>query len=399
MKILIISNKFPFPPYDGGALATLNMIRGLVKNGNQITLISLNTTKHFYGDNPEALETEEKINIHLVPVNTRIRMHALLFNLLFSTYPYILQRFHTHEMKRVLASHLGHASYDLVQLEGLGVCQYLPSIRAYHHGPVSLRAHNVEHHIWIKRAERQRNPLLRYYSALTGRRMKKAETAALDKIDLLVPISENDAKAFRNMGYNKPLEIIPVGIDSPGIQTVKSLSPSLVYIGALDWYPNQEGLMWFLQMVWPTLKKKVPRMECHVAGRNAPRWLIHRLKHRGISFHGEVDSARDFLSAGWIQIVPLFTGSGIRVKILEGMSLGKAIVATPQAAEGIPVTNGKEIILAHSPRDFIHAIRKLTAKPSLITQLGQNARVFVQENFNNFVLGARLTGFYMKYCT
>ncbi|HDR88763.1 MAG TPA: glycosyltransferase [Bacteroidetes bacterium] len=399
MKILIISNKFPYPPYDGGALATLNMIRGLVKNGHQITLISLNTTKHFFGDDPEMVEIKEKIKIHLVPVNTRIRIHALVFNLLFSTYPYILQRFHTPEMKRVLATHLDHVSYDLVQLEGLAVCQYLPSIRAHHRGPVSLRAHNVEHHIWLKRAERHRNLLIRYYSALTGRRLKKAETAALNNIDLLVPISANDAKAFRNMGYDKPLEIIPAGIDSTGTQAVLFPSPSLVYIGALDWYPNQEGLMWFLQMVWPTLKKKVPRLECHVAGRNAPRWLINRLKRAGILFHGEVASARDFLSAGWIQIVPLFTGSGIRVKILEGMSLGKAIVATPQAAEGIPVTNGKEIILASSPRDFIHAIRRLTGKPSSITQLGQNARVFVRENFDNFVMGARLTGFYMKYCT
>ena len=399
MKILIISNKFPYPPYDGGALATLSMIRGLVKNGHQITLISMNTTKHFFGDDPGKVEKEEKIRIHLVPVNTRVRIHALVFNLLFSTYPYILHRFYASEMKRVLSRHLDHVSYDLVQLEGLAVCQYLPSIRTHHRGPVSLRAHNVEHHIWIKRAARHRNPLLRYYSALTGRRMKKAETDALEKIDLLVPISAKDAGAFRNMGYDKPLAIIPAGIDSTGTHPVLSPSPSLVYIGALDWYPNQEGLMWFLQQVWPTLKKQAPRLECHVAGRNAPRWLINRLNLPGILFHREVVSARDFLSSGWIQIVPLFTGSGIRVKILEGMSLGKAIVATPQAAEGIPVTNGKEIILASSPREFIRMIQQLTGKPSSITQLGQNARVFVRENFDNFVLGTRLTDFYMKYCT
>ena len=168
----------------------------------------------------------------------------------------------------------------------------------------------------------------------------------------------------------------------------------MFFIGALDWLPNQKGLIWFLEQVWPKLKNDWPEVHFHVAGRNAPVWLAERLQSQNINFCGEIDDAGDFLSKFQVQIVPLFSGSGIRIKILEGMAMGKAIVATSKAVEGIGITPGKELMIADDADAFMLAIKDLLTHKNKRNSIGAEARAFISKEFDNLALANKVGSFY-----
>ncbi len=396
MKILIISNKVPFPPLDGGSVATAGMIRGLVAAGHRIDLVSFNTSKHPFRGDPGTLAREEGIGVHLVDLDTGITLGGLVRNLISSPLPYTLERFRSLEMEEKLRQVLSGSDYDLVQLEGLAMALYLPALRKFFRGRICLRAHNQEYLIWERQATRLRNPLKRLYTMILAGRTQKFETRILREVDLLVPISHTDAEGFTRMGYRKPMQVIPAGVPIPEKQAAPSRKPVIAYIGALDWLPNQEGLRWFVQEVWPELRNAFPELEWRVAGRNAPPRISRLLDQPGISYLGEVPDSASFLSPAWVLVVPLFSGSGIRIKILEGMSLGIPVVTTPTGAEGLPVTGGKEIILADTAERFAGAVAGLLRDSDQRKKMGTEALHFLQENFDNVKRSAELADFYRK---
>ncbi len=134
----------------------------------------------------------------------------------------------------------------------------------------------------------------------------------------------------------------------------------------------------------------------HFAGRNAPHEFLQAMKHPSLIYHGEVDDARAFMSMYSIMAVPLLTGSGIRIKILEGMAMGKCVVTTSIGAEGIPVSDGENILIANDGPSFANHLKNLMKDKSLSEQISQNARKFIQENFDNFAISQRLRDFYKK---
>jgi len=169
---------------------------------------------------------------------------------------------------------------------------------------------------------------------------------------------------------------------------------SLFHLGALDWFPNQEGLMWFVKNCWPEIKKLHPELSFHIAGRNGNPDFLKKIASPGIVFHGEVPDAQEFINNYSIMIVPLLSGSGMRIKIIEGMAMGKAIITTSIGTEGIPTTDMENILIADKPQDVIAKTDYLLNNPSEITTLGLSARNFITDNYSDKVLAKKLTEFY-----
>jgi glycosyltransferase involved in cell wall biosynthesis len=191
--------------------------------------------------------------------------------------------------------------------------------------------------------------------------------------------------------------IVPVGIDTENIKTGSSyVQNTIYYIGALDWTPNQEGLLWFLENVWPHILKTCKNTILHIAGRNAPQWLIPKIAKHNVMFHGEVPNAYTFMQNAGIMIVPLLSGSGMRVKIIEGMAMGKAIVSTTIGAEGIDVENGKEILIADKPDDFAQKIISLLESAELSVFISKNARKCAIEKYDNKNISKKLSAFFTQ---
>jgi glycosyltransferase involved in cell wall biosynthesis len=394
MKILILSSKVPYPPKDGGSIATLGLACGLAGKGNDITLLCLNTSKHFVSmeDLPDRLTS--KMRIITVVHNTKIRPVRALFNLVFSWEPYNGIRFISSLFEAALTRLLTSEKFDIIQLEGPYMGYYIPVIKNFSNARISLRAHNVEHEIWARKSLNEPNLLRRYYLNILSQRIKKHEAKILKSIDLLVPISERDQKLLLQLNPGLRSFVTPAGLDVENYPLPEDPEyPSLFYIGSLDWMPNQEGIVWFIDNVWPEVQKE-SRIRFHVGGRGAPDWLEKKLISSNVDFHGEVENAYGFMNRYAIMVSPVFSGSGIRIKILEAMMMGKAVISTRIGSEGISYTHGENILLADDPSAFVQLIRDYSSNREKYDKIAARGRIFVMESFNNLAFCKSLSEFY-----
>jgi polysaccharide biosynthesis protein PslH len=394
MKILILSPKVPYPPKDGGAIATLGLARGLANSGAEITMLCLNTRKHYSNsaDLPDKLTSIIKI----IPVyhDTEIHFTNAIYNLLFSNEPYNGTRFISPGFRSNLISLLKETEYDLIQLEGPYMGYYIPFIKNYSKAKISLRAHNVEHEIWARKAANESNIVTSKYLSMLSRRIKQHENKILNSVDLLVPISERDQNLLLKLNPSLRSVVIPAGVDADNYPESKDPEyPSLFFIGSLDWMPNQEGLIWFLDNVWPEVQK-VNKIKFHVAGRNAPGWLERKIISKEVVFHHEVEDAYEFMNKFAIMVSPIFSGSGIRIKILEAMMMGKVVISTRIGSEGISYTHGENILLADDPSTFTRFILDYSTNRRKYDRIAKNSRIYIQENFNNTRFSENLMEFY-----
>ena len=397
MKILQLTNKPPYPDRDGGAIALLSLTKGLARTGHEVTVLSMNTLKHHTdaGQLPEDLRVLADFRFADVPA--AISPFAAVRNLIFSKMPYNAVRFVSAEYKKALVNLLKEKSFDIVQLEGLYLCPYIPVIRQYSEARIAYRAHNIEHEIWDRTAALSAG-LKKWYISSLANRIKKFEISWLNRYDLLVPITPRDGEILDRLGNIRPLHVSPTGIDSiaPAHSTTFTEYPSLFHLGSLEWSPNQEGLLWFLSHCWPSLHARLPQLKFYVAGRNAPGWLIGKLNLPGIVYEGEVPDAYKFMKSKSVMAVPLLSGSGMRIKIIEGMALGKAIVSTSIGAEGLGVEDGKNIMIADNPESFISAIEALLTNKELFSSIGSESKLFIDKNFDNLALARQLAQFYQN---
>lgn len=398
MRILQVTNKVPYPAKDGGAIACMNLSQGFSQLGHRVTVLSMNTVKHHidFKDIPESVRSIA--DFHLVEVPARISALQALLNLLFSKKPYNAVRFISDRFSKALERLLSEQQFDVVQLEGLYLCPYIPVIRKKSNALIVYRAHNIEHEIWKRTMEISKG-LKRFYLRNLSKRIYKFELAMLNRYDLLVPITARDEAILNKLGNTKPTHVSQTGIDaSVMLPNSKKLEhPTLFHLGSMEWAPNQEGLIWFVDKCWPAIREKYPALKFYVAGRNAPQWLQKRLEVPNVVFIGEVADAYEFINSKSIMVVPLFSGSGMRVKIIEGMALGKSIVTTPIGAEGIAVENRKHLLIARDENSFIEAVSELIENHELFEQIGKNAIEFIHENFDNLATADKLVDFYQQY--
>jgi polysaccharide biosynthesis protein PslH len=398
MKILQITNKVPYPPNDGGAIACMSLIKGFSLLGHDVTVLSMNTRKHYteLSDIPEAVK--DWADFRLVDVPARVSAFDALANLLFSGKPYNAVRFISAAFSEELKRLLSQKDFDIVQLEGLYVCPYIPVIRTHSKAKIVYRAHNIEHEIWERTAAIS-NGFKSIYLKILARRIKIFEKGFMNHYDMLVPITERDGIILDKLGNTRPSHVSPTGIDTNVlIPHAKNLEhPSLFHIGSLEWAPNQEGLIWFIDKCWPKIHKKFPELRFYIAGRNAPEWLVRRFNAPNIVYEGEVQDAYQFINSKSIMVVPLFSGSGMRIKIIEGMALGKPIVSTPVGTEGIATQSGKNIMIAENEEEFVSCIEQLVTRQTLFEEIGRNAIEYIHKKFDNLALAGALIDFYKNH--
>jgi len=400
MKILVLANKMPYPPKDGGAIATLSLARSLRRCGCEVDLLAMNTQKHFCRVEDIPQEISSEINFYAVEVDTTIKATKALCNLLFSSKPYNAERFVNETFVEKLKVLLSKKQYDVVQLEGLYLCPYIETIRKYSSAKIALRAHNVEHEIWKRMVENEKSLPKRLYKGIIARRMRRFELSYINSYDYLVPITDRDAEFFTQNGNSKPMYVAPLGIEpeSPLLSIDNSDADFSVFsfLGALDWQPNIEGLEWFVRNVWNTYHKKHNGAKFRVAGRNADAHFANFLKSNGVDYVGEVEKAADFYASGSVFIVPLMSGSGMRVKVVEAMAAGKAVITTTIGTEGIATENGKNILIADEASKFIECMEMLADNRVFYGEISANARRFVRENYDNAVIARKLLDLYIN---
>ena len=373
-----------------------NLTQGLIGHGHDVKVLAMNTPKSFIDIGQLPADYRDNTNIEAVYIDTNIKLMDAFLNL-FKRSSYNIDRFISDKFSAKLQQILESGSFDVVQLESLFLVPYLEVIKKYSKAKVVLRAHNVEFEIWMRRMDACKNILKKQYLNLLANRMKTYEINHINAYDGIAAITPRDAEMLKSHGCTIPITDIPIGMDlihSESNSTDRNDPPtSLFHLGSMDWMPNQEAIKWFLDNVWPKLSTAFPTLILNLAGRNMPEWILNSNFHNVI-IEGEINNVKEYMAANDIMIVPLISGSGMRVKIIEGMAFGKVIISTSVGAEGIQYQHEKDILIANTPEEYITMVGKCVSDNNLYNDIGINARKLAREKYDNKVIAEKLISFY-----
>ena len=393
MKILLLCNKPPYPASEGGPMAMNSIITGLLDAGHHVKILAVNSEKFNVKESDIPEDYKKKTGIELIDVDLSVKPMNAFLNL-FTKKSYHVERFISDDFKARLIEVLDKEQFDIVQLEMLYMAPYVDVIRAHSKAMIVLRAHNVEHKIWERIAKETQSPLKRWYINHLAKTLKEYELNALETVDGIAAITRKDAAFFRKYS-SKPVIDIPFGVYPEEFTPKYEIEgkPKFYHIGSMNWMPNEEGIRWFINEVLPKTVEKVYDFVYHLAGRNMPEWLT-TMKDPHIDVVGEVPDAKAFVSNNDVAIVPLLSGSGIRIKIIESMAMGKTVITTRVGAEGILYDEDVNIIIAENKAKMVEAIRSINENPQIAVKIGQAARRLVEETYDNRKIIARLLMFY-----
>lgn len=396
MKILQLCLKPPIPAKDGGCIAMNNITQGLLEAGHKVKILTIFTHKHDFEVDAMPAEYIEQTGIEGVFIDTRLNAVEAFSNILTSD-SYNVSRFFSTDFDIRLANLLRKENFDVVHMESLFMTTYLATIRRLSKAPVVLRAHNIEHIIWEKTAQGTSSFFKRIYLNYLHRKLKQYELSVLNEVSAIAAISDDDKNRMLLLGVKKPISTIPFGVDlmKYPIKAIESSELALFHLGAMDWGPNAEGMKWFLQVVWPEVSTRFPALKLYLAGRNMPD-EFKAMKLVNIEVVGEVENAVEFMLSKAIMIVPLLSASGVRVKIMEGLALGRAIVATPIAAEGLECVHGEQLLIADGLSEWMNALSDVIESTQLRSSLAAKGREHVRLNFDERSVTAKLINFYRE---
>ena len=393
MKILQFCYKPPYPTYDGGSMAMHSLTEGFLNNSVQVKVLSFNSRKHpcKMEDLPASYMNETGFETVFVDLDVK---PIPAFEAWICGESYHVKRFINSEMKRKLSDILKKEEFDIVQFESIFLTPYVPIVRKYSKAKVVLRAPNIENKIWKRIHKSTGNPLKKMYLKHLALTLERYELDHMNDYDAVFPVTDLDAEYFRKNGFRKLCKGLPFGIDTPEIiSDVLEEKNTVFHIGSMDWFPNEQGIRWFLSECWDKIKALCPDAEAYFAGRKMPQYLLDN-RQDGIHMIGEVDDSIRFMTSKQIMVVPLLSGSGIRVKIIEAMSIGKTVVATSVAAEGIMYENGKNIIIADSPEEFARAIKRCFDDQEYCRFIGKEAAKLIAEKYNTNKIARQLLDMY-----
>jgi Glycosyltransferase len=393
MKILLLCNKSPYPAYEGGPMAMNSIVMGLLNAGHQVKILAVNSKKFNVKESDIPDNYKKKTGIELIDVDLRIKPFQAFVNL-FSKKSYHVERFISKKFTSRLTEILEKEQFDVVQLEMLYMTPYINTIRLHSKALIVLRAHNVEHLIWERIANETKFLPKRIYIKHLANTLKNYEISVLEKVDGIAAITRKDAAFFRKVSATPTVDI-PYGVYPEEFKPKYEISgePKFYHIGSMNWMPNEEGIKWFITNVLPPTVQRVPNFVYHLAGRNMPEWLTN-LNNPNVDVVGEVSNAKEFVSEHDVAIVPLLSGSGIRIKIIESMALGKTVITTQVGAEGILYSEDENIIIAENKAKMVESIRRINEKPQMAVEIGKAARKLVEATYDNQKIIARLLLFY-----
>lgn len=392
MKVLQICNKPPYPPVDGGTMAMNSITQGLLREGCEVKVLAVETDKHPADMDKMPTDYRERTRFEAEYIDLGVKpLEAAVAMLCGESYH--VRRYRSEAFAKWLRRILEQEEFDVIHMESPFLTPYLPLIRSLSKAKVVLRAHNVENIIWKRVAESTPHGLKRWYLKHLSLTLRAYELEHINDYDGVVCITRNDAEYFKQNGCRRPVTAIPFGVEPEEYAGVAVEPGSLFHIGAMDWMPNRESIEWLLDEVWPVVHREVPQARLYLAGRKMPqKWMKAQIE--GVSVVGEVPDAGYFIAGKQINVVPLRSGSGIRVKIIEAMAAGKAVVTTTVGAQGIEYTDGENLLIADTPEQFARQIKQLVEDQDYCAKVGEAAARLVAEQYDVKKLTGRLLRFY-----
>jgi glycosyltransferase involved in cell wall biosynthesis len=384
VRILWLKTELLHPVDKGGKIRTYHMLKELKRQGHEITYLTLD-------DGAAAVDARERASEYCdelitVPHSTRAKFSAgfyaeLALNLA-SPLPYFMRKYKSEAMRREIVRLDSRERFDVL------VCDFLqPSVNVPERLklPTVLFQHNVEAMIWKRHYEVQANPLKKAYLYGQWRKSFHYERTACRRFDRVVAVSVEDRERLERDYALSEVADVPTGVDTEYFRLSGDEKPephNLVFTGSMDWLPNEDAIQYFIKEILPRIKQSVPGATLTVVGRNPYPSLVELSRRDpAIVVTGRVEDVRPFMERAAAYIVPIRIGGGTRLKIYEAMAMEKPIVSTTVGAEGLPVTDGEELLLADEPQSFASAVVRVLRDEAFARELGERAARVVRERF------------------
>ena len=393
-RVLFLAHLLPWPLEGGGQLKSYHVLRQLAQ-AYDIKLLAL-IRKPEEAAHAEPLQPFCALGIETIPLrrtkpsNVQAALRALVTGRSF-----IIVRDDTPAFHAAVARELARAHYAAIHVDHL---QMIPFVPARTPGvKVILDEHNVEFRLPQRLSETAKNPAIRLYGAGEWKRLRRFEQAALQRADLTLAVSDEDRdtlQALRGGGC----ETLPIGVDTQyfAARARRPHSKTLVSIGTMYWPPNVDALRWFCAEILPKIKTQEPSVRLMIVGAKPSTEILALASDPAVTVTGSVPDVRPYGEDCGAFIVPLRSGSGMRVKILNALAMGLPTVSTTVGAEGIAVRGGEHLLLADTPEAFAAATLRLLREPALADQLAQNGRQLMQSHYGWEAIGARLRQLYAE---
>ncbi len=383
MKILFLANLVPYPADNGGKIKTLTDLK-ILSSRHNIDLLcfyeheDIEKSKNFLVNYCE--------NIDFVPIRVTTRENMILMLIkagfsLFSPLPLCISKYKSSKMKKLIEKKLYSNKYDAVYLNILAMFAYSKLIKKIQpNAKIILAEQNCEALIYKRFLEKKNSFLKNLFLKIEYSKLKRFEKKSLinaDKVILLSDADKNALEEMNNVKFNS--KIVPIGTENYSfVERIKKDRLSILFVGTLTWEPNNDGLIWFLDNVIPNIKIS---FEMYIVGKN-PSEMVKNLssKYKNIHVLGYVESVDMYFDKADCMVVPLFVGSGQRVKIIESFGRGLPVISTSIGAEGLGYTNGKDILIANNKEEFVDAISSLTSI-EWCKSISQNARELFLSQF------------------
>ena len=293
-------------------------------------------------------------------------------------------------MRQSLAALAAAGRYDVVHFDTVSLAQYRPIFTGV---PASLGHHNIESHMLLRRAGHEPMALKRWLYQREGERLLAYERSVIPWFDIHVTCSEVDSDRLREIAPHPNVVSVPNGVDVDYFRPAATapIANTFVFVGTMDWYPNVDAMRFFVHDVWPSIKARVPDATMGVVGGNPPAWLREAaVADPSLRVYGFVDDVRPYLEGARVYVCPIRDGGGTKLKMLDALAMGKAIVAHPLAAEGLDVVDGEHVVYASTAQDYVDALPPLLADDARLAALGRAGRELVVARYSFAMLGRDL---------
>ena len=376
MRLLFITDHLPYPPTDGWKIRVFAFLRGLAQR-HRLTLVSFSRP----GDDATAVERirELGINVHVIPRDPRYSPVKLARGLIGHT-AFPILNYYDERMVDVLARVTASESFDVVQAESLHTAEYCEVLSA----PVVLDLHNIESLLMKRYARRTTHALKRFYAEVTWRKLAAYERRICRAFTHCLTCSDEERILLQTTCGVERVSVVPNGVDvdgygSSGVVSMNGSSrrhgPRIVFVGRMDYHANVDAVRWFCGHIFPRIRRARPDVVLQIVGGH-PTGAVRRLASSGsIEVTGLVSDIRPYLAAASVVVVPLRIGGGTRLKILEALAMGKAVISTALGAEGLEAVGGRDLLIANPPAEFAEQVLAVLSDAEVLGAAGRRLAV------------------------
>lgn len=391
MEILLLTHMYPYPPDDGGRIVTYNSIKYDAESGNKITLITFNN---------EVIKTvlDKHAEVHIIVKDTRNNYVKMLSNL-FSSMPYNLSKYYDEKVITKIDEIIKSKNIELVYIDHLHMAFYGEYIKnRYLQIPVVLRQHNVESTIMDRFYKTQKNLIVKLYAMYQYRKLYNFESRITSIFDKCFMITEDDVVRMKKMNNCVKAVAIPAGVDIDKYQPINTIhnENSIVFLGSMNWLPNEDAITWFVDKMFNRVLLDVPDTKLYIVGKN-PTTRVRKLDNKdNIIVTGFVEDEREYIAKAKVFIVPLRIGGGMRIKILNAMSMGKCVVSTSIGAEGIAFNNWEDIVISDDEEKFAVNTVKMLNDINTRRNIEEAARNTIVQKYSWEIVAKKINSEYAK---